>query len=151
MITSWEGMKEDFLEKYQDYCKSRDIKEEILKFSQKEDENIEECVEQFKYILQRSRHSDFYKEILKIILLQALREDSLQLPNIVGKGDISKENFKTICDYCIKCSQGAARSGQGVRSSKTSAGGVTKVEIGNLLYNLRTNILGTLSAQMDTL
>ena len=45
MITSREGMKEFFLEKYQDYCKSRDIKEEIFKFAQKEDENMEDCVE----------------------------------------------------------------------------------------------------------
>lgn len=151
MITSWEGMKEDFLEKYQYYYKSRDIKEEIFKFAQKEDENMEDCVERFKYILQRSRHSDLDKDILKIILLWALREDSLHLLNIVGKWDISKENFETICDYCIKCSRGAAMSGQGVRSSKTSSGGVTKAEIGNLLDNLRTDILSTLSAQMDTL
>ena len=93
-------MKEAFLEKYQDYCKSRDIKEEIFKFVQKEDENMEDCVE-FKYILQRSGHSDLDKDILKIILLPALREDSLQLLNIVGKQDISKEDFDTICDYCI--------------------------------------------------
>ena len=89
-ITSWEEMKKAFLEKYQDYCKSCDIKEEIFKFSQKEDENMEDCVERFKYILQRSGHSDLDKDILKIILLRALREDSLQLLNIVGKGDISK-------------------------------------------------------------
>lgn len=34
-------MKTTFLEKYQDYCKSRDIKEELFKFTQKEDENME--------------------------------------------------------------------------------------------------------------
>ena len=49
-ITSWEGMKEAFLDKYQYYCKSHDINEEIFKFSQKEDENMEDCVERFKYI-----------------------------------------------------------------------------------------------------
>ena len=70
MITSWEGKKEAFLEKYQDYCNSHDIKEEIFKFSQKEDENMEDCVERFKYILQRSGHSDLDKDILKIILLR---------------------------------------------------------------------------------
>ena len=101
--------------------------------------------------MQRSGHSDLDKNILKIILLREFREDSLQLLNIVGKGEISKEDFGTICDYCIQCSQGAARSGQGIRSLKTSGGGVTKVEIGNLLENIRTDILSTLSAQMDTL
>ena len=64
---------------------------------------MEECVERFKYILQRSGHSDLDNDILKIILLKALSEDSLQLLNIVGKGDISKENFETICEYYIKC------------------------------------------------
>ena len=50
-ISSWEEMKKAFLEKYQDYCKSQDIKEEIFKFMQKEDENMEDCVEHFKYTL----------------------------------------------------------------------------------------------------
>lgn len=44
-ITSWEEMKKAFLGKYQYYCKSRDVKEEIFKFAQKEDENMEDCVE----------------------------------------------------------------------------------------------------------
>ena len=45
------GDKEAFLEKYQDYCKSRHIKEEIFKFAQKEDENMEDYLEPFRYIL----------------------------------------------------------------------------------------------------
>ena len=92
----------------------------------------------------RSGHSDLDKDILKIIILKALREDSLQLLNIVGKGDISKENFETICDYCIKCSRGAPRGGQGIWSLKTSRGGVTNENIGNLLDNLRVDILSML-------
>ena len=80
---------------------------------------MEDCVERFKYILQRSGHSDLDKDILKITLLQELREDFLQLLNIVGKGDISKEDFDTIYDYCIQCSQRAARSGQGIKSLET--------------------------------
>lgn len=31
-ISSWDVMKEVFLEKYQNYYKSRDIKEDIFKF-----------------------------------------------------------------------------------------------------------------------
>ena len=52
---------------------------------------MEDCVERFKYLLQRSGHSNLDKDILKIILLRAQREDSLKLLNIVGKGDVSKE------------------------------------------------------------
>ena len=68
---------------------------------QKEDKNMEDRVEWFKYILQRSGHSNLHKDILKIILLRAFWEDSLELLNIVGKGDISKEDFDTIYEMCI--------------------------------------------------
>ena len=105
-ISSWDAMKEVFLEKYQDYFKSCDIKEDIFKFVQKEDENMEDCVERFKYILQSLGHSDLDKYILKIILLRELREDSLQILNIVGKGDVSKEEFDTICEYSLSVHRG---------------------------------------------
>ena len=107
---------------------------------------MEDCVECFKNTLQRSGHSDLDKDILKIILLRAFLEDSLELLNIVGKGDISKEIFDAICELCIQCSRGVARNKQGIRSTKVSGGGVTKAEIGNLLDNLRTDILSTLYA-----
>jgi len=109
-ITTLDEMRTSFLEKYQDYCKSRDIKEEIFKFMQKEDENMEDFVEEFKYTLQRSSHSSLDKDILIIILLRAFREDSLELLNVVGKGDISNDNFNTICVLCIQCSRGVARN-----------------------------------------
>ena len=50
-ITAWEEIRTTFLEKYQDYYKSWDIEEELFKFTQKEDENMEHCVEHFKYTL----------------------------------------------------------------------------------------------------
>lgn len=68
-ITTWDDMKTIFLEKYQDYYKSRDVKEEIFKLVENDDENMEEFVEYFQYSLQRSGHSDLDKDILKIIFL----------------------------------------------------------------------------------
>ena len=41
-ITTLDGMQTSFLEKYQDYYKSLDIKEELFKFMQKENENMED-------------------------------------------------------------------------------------------------------------
>jgi len=112
---------------------------------------MEDYVERFKYTLQTSGHSNLDKDILKIILLQAFQEDSLELLNIVGKGDISKENFDTICELCIQCSRGFTRNKQVIRSTKVFGGGVTKAEIWNLLDSLRTDILITLSEQIDML
>lgn len=90
---------------------------------------MEDFVKCFKYNLQRSGHSDLDKGILKIIFLRALREEYLELLNMVGKGYISKEEFNIIRELCIKCSHGAARHRKGVRTLKTPSSGVTKVEI----------------------
>jgi len=43
-IHTWEEMRQTFLKKYQDYCKARDIREEIFKMSQREDEILEDYV-----------------------------------------------------------------------------------------------------------
>lgn len=75
---------------------------------------MEEFMECFKYSLQRSSHSDLDKDILKLIFLWVLREESLEIVNVVGKGDISKEYFDTICVLYTKCSHGAARHRQGI-------------------------------------
>jgi hypothetical protein len=66
-ITSWDNMKLIFLGKYQDYCRTRDQREEIFKMSQKEEESLEDYVECLQYNLQRSKHSDLDKDILKTI------------------------------------------------------------------------------------
>ena len=87
---------------------------------------MEDFVERFKYSLQRSGHSDLDKDILKIFFLRSLREESLELLNLVGKEDISKEEFETIYKLCIKCSRGATRHRQGIQTLKTSSSGVTK-------------------------
>jgi hypothetical protein len=53
----------------------------------------------------------------------------MELLNIVGKGEISKESFKGICELCSQCSRGLARNKQGIHSVKGSGRGVTKIEI----------------------
>jgi hypothetical protein len=69
VITSWDQMKQKFLNKYQDYCRTREKKEELFKMMQKEDENLEDFVERLQYNLQRSSHPGVSKDILKTILL----------------------------------------------------------------------------------
>lgn len=47
IIDSWDAMKSYFLNKYQDYCRSRDLKDEIFKMNAKGSETFEEYVERF--------------------------------------------------------------------------------------------------------
>ena len=45
VITTWEQMKQNFLLKYQDYCRTREKREELFKMVQKEDDIMEDFVE----------------------------------------------------------------------------------------------------------
>ena len=66
-------------------------------------------------------------------------------------GDVSHKSFEDIVEMCRKYSRSKAKARKGVRVVKSSSGGITRLELGNLLENFKTDILGTISAQMDTL
>lgn len=65
----------------------------------------------------------------------------------MGKDDISNFPFNEIADLCQKYSRGRSETGRRDVSSKvakSTIGGVTRVEIGRFLENLKTDILSTL-------
>jgi len=41
-ITTWAEMQQSFNEKYRDYCRSKDTKEEIFRMTSGEDESLED-------------------------------------------------------------------------------------------------------------
>jgi hypothetical protein len=57
-IHTWDQMMKKFLEKYQDYCKDKERREEVFRMTQHEDEILEDYVERFNYNLQRERQGD---------------------------------------------------------------------------------------------
>ena len=72
----------------------------------------------------------------------------------MGKGDIYQESFADIIDLCIRSSRGCTRikpaeHDRFARENKISSEGLTPVEIGNLFENFKTDILGTLTTQLD--
>ena len=91
-------MKHVFLVKYQEHCRMKDKREELFKMVQKDDESLEDFVERIMYNVQRSGHTNIGRDVLKIILLCGIREDCLDMLNIVGKEDISNEHFYHIMD-----------------------------------------------------
>ena len=102
-------MKETFLSKNQDYCKTKDLREEVFRTTRKDDESLEDYVERFHYNLQRSKHSDLDHEILKTIFIRGMRDDFLDTLNLLGKGDISQEPFAEIIKLCLRCSRGSSK------------------------------------------
>lgn len=72
-INSWDDMKNSFLTRYQDFCKTRELKDEIFKMVAKYNETLEEYVEWFHYNLQRSPHTTLSKEVLQAILIKGMK------------------------------------------------------------------------------
>ena len=52
-VTTWDRMKQVFLEKYQEYCNTKDKREELFKMVQRDDESMEYFVERLLYNVQR--------------------------------------------------------------------------------------------------
>jgi len=83
-----------------------------------------------------------------------MKDQWIETLNIMGKGDIYQEDYANIINLCIRCSRGSTRlqpveRDMTTRDSKISGGSITRAEIGNLLEDFETNILGTLKTQLD--
>eukprot|EP00253_Pinus_taeda_P014007 PITA_14007 len=158
VINNFEQMKESFLKKYQDYCRSRELKDEIFQMIARPNETLEEYVEHFQYNLQRSPYASLPlpDNVLKTTLIRGMKEQWIETSNIMGKGDIYQESFADIIDLCIRSSRGSARikpaeHDRFARENKISSEGVTRLEIGNLFEIFKIDILGTLTTELDVL
>eukprot|EP00253_Pinus_taeda_P022188 PITA_22188 len=111
VINNWDQMKESFLKKYQDYCKSRELKDEIFQMVARPNETLEEYVERFQYNLQRSPYASLPlpNNVLKTTLIRGMKEQWIETLKIMGKGDIYQENFADIINLCIRSSRGSTR------------------------------------------
>jgi hypothetical protein len=155
-INSWDETKQAFLTKYQDYYRTKDLKDEIFQMTAKENESLEEYVEIFQYNLQRLPYGTLPGEVLKETLLKGMKDEWVETLNLMGKGDIYQEICDNIILLCIKCSRGSTWTRSGMRTSLTrnsniTSRGVTRAEVGNLLENFKTDILSTLTKQLDVL
>lgn len=76
---------------------------------------------------------------------------------MMGKGDISQLPLLDISELCIHISRGKSRVGINTRDyvfsrvNKSASGTVSREEIGNFLDEFKTDILESLSEQIDTL
>ena len=91
---------------------------------------------------------------MKTTLIRGMKDQWVETLNIMGKGDIYQESYANIIDFCIRSSRGNTRLKSAkrdiiTRENKTSNEGVTRAEIGNLLEEINTDILGTLTMQFD--
>lgn len=71
-ITSWDEIKKTLLGKYQEYCRSRELKDDFFKILEKEEENLEEFIDCFQYNVQRTLYVALGGDILKTNLIKGI-------------------------------------------------------------------------------
>jgi hypothetical protein len=119
---------------------------------QSEEESLEDYVERFLYNLQKTKQITLNNDTIRTIFLKGIQEEYIYVLNLMGEGDISQLPFANICDLCKRYSRSRAKYGKGIRdvfpkvTKYVVGGGVSRIELGNLLENFKTKILGTLSS-----
>ena len=114
------------------------------------DESLEDYEERFQLSYKRSRCT-LDLESLKLVFLRGVREDILDSINLLSGGDIYKLPYEHIKIVFRNCSREARKNCRGskhmvnISSSKISIKG----EIGNMLENFKSEMLQSLSLQMD--
>ena len=109
--------------------------------------------------MQRVEQTNMGLDVLKIMLLLGIREEFLRMLNLLGKGDISKEYFENIVEICRRYSRGSSRTNKWDklerdifdRTQKSSNGGATRAEIGNLLEKFKIEMMSSISLEIDVL
>ena len=156
-VRTWNDMKQTFLDRYLDYCMPTNHKDEVFKMVQREDENLEDLLERFQYNPKIAKMSNVDEDTLKALLLRAIRDEWIDILNMMGKGDISQLSLHDIAALCVHLSRGKYKTKKGprdpsfIRENKSATSSVSRVEIGNMLDEFKTHILGSLSEQLDTL
>ena len=156
-IRTWEEMKNEFLLKYKDFYMPHNQKDEVFKMIQREDENLEDLIERFSYNLKRPKMENLDRDTLKALLLKSIRDEWIDILNIMGTGDMSLLSLPEISKLCIHLSRGQTRFGKNSRDpvisiiNKSATRIVSRDELGNFLDEFITKILGSLSEQIDTL
>ena len=100
-IRTWDDMKNSFLRKYQEYCKPKDSRHDILKIQQLEDESLQDYLKRFIYTLYKSKYNDLREDAVHTLFLKGIFEDLLESINLMAASDISHKSLhKSV--RCVK-------------------------------------------------
>ena len=89
--------------------------------------------------------------MIQDLLLKSIRDEWIDILNMMGKGDISQLPLSDIGELCIHLSKGKTKTGKSPRDpslarvNKFATGTVSREEIGNMLDEFKKYILGSLS------
>jgi hypothetical protein len=81
------------------------------------EESLEDFVNRFLYVLQKTKPGTLSDETTKTIFLMEILEEYIDVLNFMGSNDISHLPFVDICNSCRKYSRSRAKSGKGIRDT----------------------------------
>ena len=100
--------------------------------NQEEDESLEDLIERFIFNVKREKLHPLGFDTLKTLLLRTIRDEWIDLLNLMSGGDVYQLSFEEICETCKCISRGMERV------SKFYSTLVRQDELGNLLDNFKT-------------
>ena len=113
--------------------------------NQKEDKSLEDLIERFMYNVKRENLHHLGFDTLKTLLLRTIKDEWINLLNLMSRGDVYKFSFEEICETCKRIPGGRKR----VRKSTSTL--VRQDELGNFLDKFKIEILSNLSEQVEML
>ena len=91
-------MKQTFLEKYRDYGKTKDMRDEIFRMLQGENEFLEDYEQRFQLNYKRDNNYTLYEESLKLVLPQGVSEGQMEILNLLANEDIFQHDYDDIIE-----------------------------------------------------
>jgi len=128
------------------------MQDKIFTIVQNDDETLEDYLERFLYILQRSKLK-FDSGIIRTLFLHGLIDDARNNLNLLGQGDIYQKTFDQIYDLCRNFSRNQYRFGRGIwsRNRKTKSIDAMIIGLENKMENMKIEIMNTVSKKLDSL
>jgi hypothetical protein len=124
---------------------------------QQDEESLEDFLEIFTYTLQKSKYNDLQDEAIKTLFLKGVSDEYIDTLNLMASGDIYQKYFEELSELCQTYSRSRGKTTKSVRepinknTKVPTFGGLTRIELGNLLENFKIDILGMIGSQLDTL
>ena len=115
-IETWEQMKDTFKERYEDYYKSKDTRDEIFRMTQEENESLEDFEERFQLSYKISHSCTLDDDSLKLVILQGVREEYMDTLNLLFHGYISHLTCEEIKKIFKNYSRSSSKKGKSIRN-----------------------------------
>lgn len=131
-ITTWAQMQQAFNNKYRDYCRSKDTKEEIFRMTMGSDESLEDYEERFQLSYKKVKCT-LDPESLKLIMLRGVPEDLLDTLHLLAGGYIGPLPYDDIKNVFRNHSKAARKRGR--RSQPLASTPLSSSSLKNKLEN----------------